>query len=406
MPLLSTIALLAPSPAHCSGQPYPTAATRARAILPPASLAGYVAKNGPAEYLKAMNKYGAAPSNNTATVADAAAAASGQMGTVSANPEQYDEAYLCPVTIGTPGIQTMLDFDTGSADLWVFSTLMPSSQSSGHSPLYNPSGSSTAVRETGETWSISYGDGSGASGVVYADKVVIGAVTATSQAVEAATSVSSTFQADRSNNGLVGLAMSSINTASPKQVTTFFDTVKSSLASPLFTATLKKGKGGQLRLRLHRHVKVHRQHHLHFTSYSTSIGDRYAPSSFTTVHLSLTTQSIADTGTTLLLLPASVCKNYYSKVSGSSNSATYGGYVFPCSATLPSFSVTIGGTTHTVPGSYFNYAPVNAGSITCYGGLQSSASVGINIFGDIFLKSQFVVFSSSGPQLGFAQQAS
>ena len=51
-----------------------------------------------------------------------------------------------------------------------------------------------------------------------------------------------------------------------------------------------------------------------------------------------------------------------------------------------------------------NYAPVSDGSTTCFGGIQSDDGVGFSIFGDVFLKSQFVVFSdaSGGPQLGFA----
>ena len=97
---------------------------------------------------------------------------------------------------------------------------------------------------SGETWNITYGDGSGASGTVYADKVVVGGVTATTQAVEAATSVSSQFTQDTDNDGLLGLAFSSINTVKPQQQNTFFDTVKSSLAKQLFTADLKKGQAG------------------------------------------------------------------------------------------------------------------------------------------------------------------
>ena len=45
--------------------------------------------------------------------------ASGQTGDVSADDQQNDAEYLCPVTIGTPGKTFNLDFDTGSADLWV-----------------------------------------------------------------------------------------------------------------------------------------------------------------------------------------------------------------------------------------------------------------------------------------------
>lgn len=44
-----------------------------------------------------------------------------QEGQVDALDIQNDTEYLCPVTIGTPGQKFMLDFDTGSADLWVSS---------------------------------------------------------------------------------------------------------------------------------------------------------------------------------------------------------------------------------------------------------------------------------------------
>lgn len=82
---------------------------------------------------------------------------------------------------------------SNNVDSWVFSTLTPSSESKGHS-LYNPKTSGKI--KTGYSWNITYGDGSGAAGTVYADKVVVGGVTATSQAVEAATSVSAQFEQD------------------------------------------------------------------------------------------------------------------------------------------------------------------------------------------------------------------
>ena len=194
---------------------------------------GTTVRNGPKDMMKTYNKFA---KNGAVAPADVvAAAAAQQSGSVTASPVQNDSEYLCPVTIGNS--QLTLDFDTGSADLWVFSTQTPNRGSYG---AYNPS---TGRKLAGSSWSITYGDGSGASGDVYADKAVIGGVTATSQAIEAATSVSTSF-ANGKSDGLVGLAFSSINTVTPQPQTTFFDTVKSTLKQALFTADLKAGEPG------------------------------------------------------------------------------------------------------------------------------------------------------------------
>ena len=111
---------------------------------------------------------------------------------------------------------------------------------------------------------------------------------------------------------------------------------------------------------------------------------------------------IADTGTTLLLLPNSIVKAYYKGVSGAKNDNTQGGYVFPCSAKLPTFTFGVGSAKITIPSEYLNYAPISDGSSTCFGGLQSSSGIGINIYGDVALKAAFVVFDGGKTQLGWA----
>lgn len=104
---------------------------------------------------RAIKKFGGTPP----TQVEAAAAAAQQSGTVTATSYNGDSEYLCPVSVG--GTTLNLDFDTGSSDLWVFSTLQASSQQQGHA-VYNVN---HGKKLTGETWDISYGDGSGASGV-------------------------------------------------------------------------------------------------------------------------------------------------------------------------------------------------------------------------------------------------
>ena len=121
---------------------------------------------------------------------------------------------------------------------------------------------------------------------------------------------------------------------------------------------------------------------------------------------------IADTGTTLLLLPDDVVGNYYAQVDGAQNSTDYGGFIFPCNADLPSFTYTVsvngssdGGKDMEIPGTYINFSPVdNQGS--CYGAIQSSDGLGVNIYGDVALKAAYVIFKGGdSPELGFAEKA-
>lgn len=346
-----------------------------------------VAKNatlsGPAAYRKALSKFHADVPNHVMTASD-------QQGSVTATPGANDEEYLCEVQIGSDGQTFNLDFDTGSADLWVFGP-----QAGGDHTIY--SASSSAEELSGETWSISYGDSSGASGIVYADTVTVGGVTATSQAVEAATSVSSQF-ASGASDGLLGLAFSSINTVSPDQKTTFFDTASSTLDSNLFTATLKHGEPGSYDFGYIDSSKYSGD--LAYVSIDNSQGFWMFTAGSTSVGVDAGSV-IADTGTSLMLLSDDVVDAYYSAAGGQMDNQQ-GGYTMPSSG-APDFTIDVGGLTTTVPGANMCYADIDGS--TCFGGLQSAGSMGFGILGDVWLKSQFVVFDAANTQLGVAAQA-
>ncbi|KAL8796279.1 MAG: hypothetical protein Q9195_001394 [Heterodermia aff. obscurata] len=353
-------------------------------------------QSGPSAYASVFAKYG----KEAPAVVKAAAA--NNDGSVTTTPTQFDSEYLTPVTIG--GQKLTLDFDTGSSDLWVFSSETPSNEVNGHD-IYDPTKSNSSKALSGATWNITYGDGSSSSGNVYTDTVTVGTTTFAGQAVELAEEVSTQFQQDAGNDGLLGLAFSSINTVQPNQQLTFFDNVKSSLTAPLFTVDLKKGEPGTYGFgtiddSAHTgdiaYVPVDSsQGFWSFTSSGYAIGDGAVNSN--------SIDAIADTGTTLLLIDDAIVSAYYQGVSGAKNDQSQGGYTYPCSATLPDISFQIGTYKATVPGSYVNYAPTDDSGTTCFGGIQSSQGIGFNIFGDIFLKSQFVVFDGSdSPRLGFA----
>lgn len=116
--------------------------------------------------------------------------------------------------------------------------------------------------------------------------------------------------------------------------------------------------------------------------------------------------AIADTGTTLLLLPSAITQAYYWQVANATDSPMLGGWVFPCGTYLPDLTLHIGTYKAVIPGELMVFAPVDtddlATATTCYGGIQSSSGFPFAIYGDVFLKAQWTVFDMGEERLGFA----
>jgi hypothetical protein len=97
-------------------------------------------------------------------------------------------------------------------------------------------------------------------------------------------------------------------------------------------------------------------------------------------------------------------RTYYSSVPSARLDNSLGGYVFPCSATLPTLSFSVGTAGYaTIPSQFLNFGPAYLGSsTTCFGSLQSVGSGTQNIYGDVFFNAYYGVFDASGPRFGFA----
>lgn len=339
--------------------------------------------------------------------------AAGEVGVVTATPEQDDVEYLAPVKIGGQTIN--LDFDSGSSDLWVFNTQLSPQITRGHQ-VYNPAASKTFKLLQGQTFSISYGDGSAASGNVGTDVVEIGGVAVQNQAVELATKVSQTFIQDTQNNGLLGLAFSKLNTVQPQQQKTFFDNILPSLAEPVFTADLRHNAVGAYEFGRIDNSKFTGQlawipvntamGFWQFTTSSFSVGNsqaqRVAPA-----------QAIADTGTTLMLVSQAVANAYYSQVQGARNDPNAGGVIFPCNTNLPDLFVDVGGRYMArIKGDDIRFAQIDAtskfvpSSITSRKQmLTSMLQLALVVFSPRHLDWKFGAISSSSLNLSFSTAA-
>ncbi|KAI8067014.1 rhizopuspepsin 2 precursor [Gilbertella persicaria] len=318
-------------------------------------------------------------------------------GSVPVTDYSNDSEYYGVVGIGTPEQKFKLDFDTGSSDLWIASTLCSSCSSQNQ---YDPSSSST-YKADGRSWSISYGDGSTASGILGTDTVNLGGLKIAHQTIELAKRESSSFSSGP-NDGLLGLAFDTITTVSG--INTPFDNLvdQGLISSPVFGVYLGKasnGGGGEYVFGGYDSSKFsgslktvpidNSQGFWGITVDGLSIGGQDVADSFS---------GILDTGTTLFLMTDdnadAVAEAYGATDNGD------GTYTISCdTSSFDPLVFTINGATFEVPGSDLVYE--NDGS-TCYasfgkGGLDQA------ILGDTFLKNNYVVFNPEVPHVQIAR---
>ncbi|CAD6572670.1 MAG: hypothetical protein TREMPRED_000600 [Tremellales sp. Tagirdzhanova-0007] len=330
-------------------------------------------------------------------------APSGALGLTDYISGGMDVLYYGSLSMGTPAQSLTVDFDTGSADLW-----LPVSCSNCASQQFN-STQSSSYSTNGDSFSVEYGSGS-VSGVLAKENVNIANTVVPGQYFGAVNSESDDFQSNP-NSGVIGMAFSSISSSGKP---TYFENLISNkaVAAPYFGVHLarRQASGSQLCIGCYDSSK--------FTgsiNWVPVVSQSYWSVSMTGMSangnkqnaLSSSLIGAIDTGTTLIYVPSSVADSFYAQIPGSSQADQFGQgfYQFPCRT---SYAVTISfnSKVFTIAAADFNLGRTSSGSSMCVGGVLAVGDGFPNnlaIVGDAFLKSWYSVYDySNGVRVGFA----
>lgn len=264
---------------------------------------------------------------------------------------------------------------------------------------YNSTKSSTYVSD-GRPWSITYGDGSTANGILGTDTVNVGGITITKQTIDLAKIESSSF-VSAPVDGLLGLGFDSITSVSGVKTPVDNMISQGKIASPVFGVYLGKqidGGGGEYIFGGYdiskfkgslTTVPVDKSHgYWGVTVAGAKVGNTTVISSF---------KAIIDTGTTLLLftnaVAAKVAAAYGAKDNGD------GTYTINCNTnSFKPLVFTINGANFQIP---VNSLIFQQSGTTCYASFGYSG-LGFAILGDTFIKNNYIVFNQKVPQVQIA----
>ncbi|KAH9895122.1 protease [Cubamyces lactineus] len=313
--------------------------------------------------------------------------------------ESNDQYWAGTISIGTPGQSFLMDFDTGSADLWVPSVNCTSSYCS-KKDKYNPSSSSSGARKGGE-FSIQYGDGSTVSGPVYTETVSVAGVTVKNQYFSPVDTISSSFGSE-ADDGILGLAFPAISNL---QKSPFFNTAKSqgAVKNGVFGFKLAKsgselylgGTDSSLYTGSIEYHPVTGSGFWQISGASILVGSQTVKSGF---------QTIIDSGTTIIYGPPKSVAAFYQAIPGAQLYDSQSGfYSFPCSSAPSNVAFSWGGNTWTISAANFNLGRVSA--TQCIGAIAGQdLGLGTNtwLLGDSFMKNVYSAFSFDSSSVGFA----
>ncbi|KIJ46559.1 hypothetical protein M422DRAFT_164987 [Sphaerobolus stellatus SS14] len=324
--------------------------------------------------------------------------------------EEGDSEWAGTIEIGTPGRSFLIDFDTGSSDLWVPSFNCTSTVCS-TKRKYTPNSSGTSAAKQG-TFSIEYGDGSNVSGPIFSDTVTVAGVKAVNQIFSAVTTLSSSFQ-DDPIDGLLGLAFPRL---SQLDANPFFNTAFVQGAVPYNLFAFKLASTGSA-LDLGNTVVPHCTNPDHFNGpiefHNLSSESGFWQIGGAAIHTDQATpikgfQTVIDSGTTIIYGPPDAVKRFYAEIPGATLFDSGNGiYSFPCFSD-PRVAFSWGGRKWGVTADNFNLGQTKSGASECVGAIAAQ-DVGLGsdvwLLDDSFMKNVYTVFSFDRNAVGFAELA-
>jgi hypothetical protein len=311
--------------------------------------------------------------------------------------------YLGPVSIGSPAQDFTVVYDTGSSNLWVESSTCSGNGCNAPSK-YDTSKSST-YKTSNQPLSVQYGSGS-IAGIEATDVVVFANLTVQTQGVGVITSATGM---NGPMDGILGLAFKSIaeDSVTPVVPNLFKQGL---IAKELFGVYLGNNSAGEITLgdvdqsRFTgdiQFVSLTAEEWFLFNLDSVSVAGQALPKGWSMA-------AIADTGTSLLVMPSSAFQAFIKDVTVATYNSAAGLYTVPCDQTsnLPSLDFSIGGNKFSLEGNdYIVRLADGPGNTLCAVGIMSMNASPFGpqfILGDVFLRKYYTVFDMAQGRVGFA----